>query len=749
MCFVDNIVWRLFVSDLQYLRFLLFCFCTASLLSIPISAIAEDPSVPEESSEALDAILMLDASGSMLLTDPQHLRNQGAKLFTRFLKEGDRLGIVEFSEGTKIIRPLSAFDPKQIDSVAKDIDRVGETGAYTDILAAVQKAKEIFEVNFRDKANQVVVLLSDGKFEPNPKLGSPDVLSQRLLEEIVPEARSLGIKFYTLAFSEQADRELLKEIAVGSGGINWYAKTPDEIHNSYADLFLVVKKPQLVPLTKAGFQIDEDIREATFYINRQGNISASLMTPDGTVISQETKNPSVKWFGGENFDVVTVSKPIPGNWQISGISAPDGFATVLTNLKLVTDWPPSINAGEKVLLQVRLYDSQKPVILPEMTGVVQYAFFVTPTDRISEPVARGQLYDDGTHGDKVAGDAIFSSEVLIPQVGDYKLRVIARGPTFERNQQMTFRAKPPFIALSIYHKEAESQAMRTILEMQEQKKGEAKKKTKAPEDPNAYKDRDIIRAQLSDDAKAFKSISVNLIVTNEQKQEMILPMKATAQNPFVYEMDEFALPQAGKYQIKAVVLASGKKGETAQEMTAPVEYVKKASQEGEVPEKVVFVEERKAPAAPSHMIPILIMTLMNCVAGVGVFMLLRKFQAGAAETMPVFTPLSTFSLSVEALRKRSQDTEIDLSDPRFAGAAPQVILEQGASDAVEGEAEEALQDREKAPSVGVPEEGAGKASTDIADIDSELTELLDTAAPDDEEQNPESSEPGKEKEGSS
>jgi len=410
---------------------------TAMLLSLSlvvlfssIIASAEDPLPPPESEESIDAILMLDASGSMLLTDPNHLRNQGAKLFTRFLKEGDRLAIVEFSEEAKVIRPLSPFDPKQIEGVAKNIDSVGEKGAYTDILAAAKKASELFETNFREHASQVVILLSDGKFEPDPKLGSLESLTQNLMEQTIPYARSIGVKFYTLAFSEQADRELLKEIAVGTGGINWYARTPDEIHKSYADLFLAVKKPQLVPLTKAGFQIDEDIREATFYINREKNSSASLIRPDGSILSQESQEPGLRWFGGENFDVVTVLSPMPGNWQVSGIASTDGFATVLTNLKLVTDWSPSINAGEKVLLQVRLYDSQKPVILPEMAGVVQYAFFITPTDRISEPVARGQLYDDGTHGDKEAKDAIFSSEISISQVGDYKLRVVARGPTF-------------------------------------------------------------------------------------------------------------------------------------------------------------------------------------------------------------------------------------------------------------------------------------------------------------------------------
>lgn len=677
-------------------------------------------------SEKLDAILLLDASGSMRITDPLRLRNQGAKLFTRSLKDGDRLGIIEFAESAKVIRPLSAFAPQQIDSVARDLERVGDSGIYTDILEGIKKAKDVFELSYREDAKQVVILFSDGKFEPSPSRGSVEELTQKLFEQYIPEIKGLGIKIYTLAFSEKADRELLKEIAVGTGAVDLYAAGPDDIQKAYADMFLAVQKPQVVPLTKAGFQIDEDVKEVTFYINRESTTPVTLVPPDKSQIAPGTDTPNIKWFVGQNFDVITVRAPQAGNWQIAGISSAEGFATVLTNLKLVTDWPSAVAAGQPTLLQVRLFDNDKAVVLPEMTDVVQYAYFITPTDRISEPVSRGALYDDGTHGDKRAKDGIFSNEVTLSDVGDYKLRIIARGPTFERNQQMPFRVKPPFISLSIYHKDAESQAARTLAEMEAAASGGQRGKARAAEDPNSDKDRDIIRVELSEDARVYKSIDVKLLAKDEQNRNIIIQMRSTKAEPLIYEVDEFMLPNAGKYELQAVVLATGLKGKATQEMTGTLDYQKQAREGQQHSGQVVVVEPKKEAGEPSKLLPILLMTLMNAGLAALAFVTLKKMQVNSAETMPVFTPLQAFSRSMEALQSGSSQITINLDDPKFAGIR-----------AADGAAAAAAEP-EEAPER--PAEGMGQGSVDTAglqtELEADLAQLLGESGGDDEEQGP-------------
>jgi uncharacterized protein (TIGR03503 family) len=194
-----------------------------------------------------------------------------------------------------------------------------------------------------------------------------------------------------------------------------------------------------VPLTSKGFRIDPDIQEATFYINRENVPEINIESPSGKKINNQQSDDSVKWFKGQKFDVITILKPEVGSWQVVGLPPNDSFATVLTNLKLVTDFPAKFNSADVVYLQAQLFESEKPIILPNMTGGIKYGFQITPTDKVSEPIIRDFLADDGTNGDKRAQDGIFTAKVVIEDEGEYRLRVVAQGPTFERNQQLLFK----------------------------------------------------------------------------------------------------------------------------------------------------------------------------------------------------------------------------------------------------------------------------------------------------------------------
>ncbi|NDC38780.1 MAG: VWA domain-containing protein, partial [Proteobacteria bacterium] len=385
----------------------------------------------------------------MLQTDPKRLRDEGAKLFLQFLRPEDRIAIMQFDKEAKLLRPLSTFTPEIASAVAADISKVSAQGVYTDILAGVQAAGELLKKEKRHDAGGIILMLSDGKMEPDPAIGQAYPRIEQLLNNELPALRAAGVKLHTLALSELSDRKLLSELATSTDGVSTFAPTAEAIHEAFANLFLAVKKPQVLPLTSKGFSIDSDVREATFYVNREPDGQVILVSPTGKEYSADSVDESIKWFRGGSFDVITLSSPQHGDWMLRGMIAKDGFATVLTNLKLVSDWPSTITARDPTLLQARLNEGEKPVVLREMSGNTRYALQIIPTDKVSEPVIEDVLFDDGTHGDKIAGDGIFSYRVTLPEPGDYKMWIVAKGPTFDRRQQIPFRVKPPLIAVQI------------------------------------------------------------------------------------------------------------------------------------------------------------------------------------------------------------------------------------------------------------------------------------------------------------
>lgn len=648
-----------------------------------LPARADQRELKVEQSEKVDAVLLLDESGSMRVTDAGRLRDEGAKLFVQFLKPGDRLAIISFSGEAKVVRPLGDYSSALGEEVHKQIADVGNSGEFTNLMAGIKAAKDILEKSKRSDAAPAIVLLSDGKMDPAPAAGAAQALTGELLNTILPDLKAAGVKVHTLAFSEEADKDLLAQIAVATEGAHYFTPNADKIHESYADLFLVVKKPQMLPLTSKGFKIDQDVQEATFYVNGEEGARVRVLTPSGNEIGPESRVAGLKWFKGKKFDVITIEKPEVGDWKILGLPSNDGFATVLTNLKLVTDWPSSMNLGTPQLLQARLYESEKPIVLPEMTQAIRYAFQIVPTDRVSEPVLRESLYDDGTHGDKIANDGIFSFMVDLQDLGEYRLQIVAQAPTFERRQQIAFRVKPRMVTLSVTSEEAvpaaaakghdaKGHAEKGHAAQEHGKEdhghGDAHGSHDAEKPGEAHKapassSGDSFLVELSQEASGLREIEIKVVAVDKNKKRVVLPLIAAGD--LTYRARASNLPHDGDYEVQATLSAENKKKGRVRETSNTVEYTK-VTVEGE---EIIHEPEPEKPAAepePSILFPILLLTLVNAAAAAAGFFFIRRAQSESSFKVPDFESVDDLADAIKQLEAAAVLTEIDLNDARLS-----------------------------------------------------------------------------------
>ena len=660
-----------------------------SLCSVCSVMAEEQRELKTESSEKVDAVLLLDASGSMLRTDPKRLREEGAKLFLQFLRPGDRIAIMQFDKESKLIRPFSDFTRDEAGAIGADITKVGTQGVYTDLLAGVQSAGELLKQEKRPDASGIILLLSDGKMEPDPAVGQAPARTEILLDSALPALRSAGIKVHTLAFSDQADKDLLSQIAVATDGIGDFASDADKIHQSFAQLFLAVKKPQVLPLTSKGFSIDPDVQEATFYVNREPDGEVTLITPKGREVRGTQSDEGIKWFRGANFDVITIVSPQPGDWLLRGMIATDGFATVLTNLKLVSDWPSSITAGEPTLLQARLNEGEKPVVLKEMSGRTRYALQILPTDKVAEPVIEDVLYDDGTHGDKIAGDGIFSYRVTLADLGDYRIWIVAKGPTFDRRQQIPFKVKPPLVSLKVVRSEESHEASSTTAEggtastahTSHSDSKEGAHGAAAHDDQSQHKKSeerevgkpvvegqigDLIVVELSPEATGFKNIQIKLTGVDADKRRYNLPVEKDPHDPLRYEMAASILPHTGKYDLRAELKAESKKRGVVQEESSLLKYYRPKGA-GEEREDLLIISVKDEPeTAPTGIPQGVLVLIINLLAGGALALQVKRAQGGTRFTLPEFVSAEPALAALSALKTRSELNEVDLNDPIFA-----------------------------------------------------------------------------------
>jgi Mg-chelatase subunit ChlD len=699
----------------KYIAVALFS-CMALVLRENAVVRAEERELPGQRS-AIDAVLLLDASGSMNLTDPLNLRYQGAKLLLQFLGASDRLAVVAFSERARVVRDLKPYSKDSEQAISREIEDIKAEGRFTDLLDAVKVAKQVLDLDPREEAQRVIILLSDGKMEPDPAIGLPMARTQELVNDILPELKATETKVHTLALSEQADRELLGEIANSTDGLNWFSQSAADIHKSFADLFLAVKRPQVVAMTTRGFKLDEDVEEATFYVNRQEGNVVKLVSPRNEELTAESHPEWATWFSGQGFDVITMKEPEPGQWEVQGVIANEGFATVLTNLKLTTDWPSIIRADDRVLVQVRLYESEKPIAIPEMSGVIKYAFQVSPTDKVSEPIIRDVLNDEGKNGDRIARDGIFSGTVSFADPGEYRLTVIARGPTFQRTQQLPFRVRPRLVSLEIVAPQEEDthtiEDSPTPGSAEEGDDGEEndqdsealKKKIPVVKGDPRY----IFRVELSKEVSSFRMIDVKLMAKSGDKRRYELPLKRSLSNQLQYEFIAGALPQDGQYLLQAFLNAeTKKKGEV--EATSKKVIFERGSEvhKSDMAVRVVLEDEKKEEPKGFPIVQLGIVTAVNMLVMFVGMKITNPSRAKGLSAGTKWTPARQILEAVAALEEKAAAVDIDLTNPLFSDLGESLA---------EGEPV-AVEDATAAGDVG----GAEAASAETAAVPPEASE---------------------------
>lgn len=657
-----------------------------------LPASAEERELTTETKGSVDAVLLVDGSGSMRTTDPARLRDEGASLFARFLNPGDRLAIVEFSDQAKVVRPLSEFQEGDSAKISQDLAKIGDNGQYTDILAGLKMASAILQESGRPlEANQVIILLSDGKMEPDPVSASPEQRTKDLIDGLLPDLRENATKVYTLYFSEEADKELLSQIAAATDAVNWFAPSADKIHEAYADMFLAIKKPQVVPIQGRAFIIDPDIEEATFYVNREGDEEISLVSPEGKKIASDTQEKNIKWFKGKQFDVVTIMAPKEGAWRVGGLPSAESFATVLTNIRLVTDWLPVGTSGEPALLQARLYEGPRPLDLKLLTGVTRLNFFITPTDKISEPILRETLVDDGSHGDKIAGDGIYSYEIRIDDAGEYRLSIGAKSETFQRNQQIPFRIRPRRISLSVI---TETAAIEPKIPGQQ---------TDVPGELG-----EAFKVELSAEASALRNAEVKLFALGPDKKLYRLPVTRLPGTPYKFLSKVSTLPREGEYTLYATLTGQGKKDKRVSDESLRINY-NYALKSGAEPGAEAIEIVPKRPPEPSKVpfyINLLMVILTNSILCWILLKDLKRIQVQAAVGIPSFPSLQGVGEAIEMLKAKMSKSDVDLNDPMFA---PQVDLPRSAEAELEAEVGgDAQADAEASAGVAEPAEANDK-----------------------------------------
>ena len=201
---------------------------------------ADPAAVPVSS--GIDTVLLIDISGSMVRSDPNHLTLQAAKGLAEELaaEKGSRIAIVPFSDMPGDILPLTELNSEDdVSSVEKWISALTYTNRDTDIGLAMSKAWDILSKD-QTGAHQSILLLTDGAIDLPKAEDEESAEKESLTNALVTaeRARKSGciIETLTLSGSEASDTNLMTYLAERTGGKTHSVASADELPALFTDI---------------------------------------------------------------------------------------------------------------------------------------------------------------------------------------------------------------------------------------------------------------------------------------------------------------------------------------------------------------------------------------------------------------------------------------------------------------------------------------------------------------------------------
>ncbi len=419
------------------------------LLSCPGAPLLAKKSPPPPFS---DVRILIDISGSMKKNDPQNLRRPALRLLVNLMPIGSQAGVWTFGQYVNVPVPLGYVNEVWKEHALGRAERIHSRGLFTDIEAALDRATKGW-TGIPSRFRRDVILLTDGMVDISKEDEKNAASRKRILTNKLPKLEKLGVRIHTIALSERADHELMKELSSATNG--WYEQvdSADQLQRVFLRIFEKVTKPDTVPLKDNTFKIDSSIKEATLLIfkNRSSLKPTRVISPSGRVYGSHDAPKFISWYQDEGYDLLTISRPERGEWRIQAEIDPDNRVMVVTDLRMhTTDLASQVSVGERLPFIIQFSDHGKKIVRAEFLKMVNVKSEYMIGDRYSEPLP---IRDDGQSGDKAALDGTFSAiigEGLKP--GMSELVIVAEGKTFMRERRQAFEALLP-VNLNVNKKE--------------------------------------------------------------------------------------------------------------------------------------------------------------------------------------------------------------------------------------------------------------------------------------------------------
>ncbi len=373
--------------------------------------------------------VLIDVSGSMKQNDPGNLRIPAVKLLINLLPYGSKVGIWTFAQETEVLVKTGIVDKTWKKNALSRITKIHSRGWFTNIEKAIQTSVQNW-LDSTENQQRNLILLTDGMVDISKDIMLSAESRERILSEQIPLLQQAGIKVQAIALSDNVDASLFDKLAFDTDGWSETAQSADQLQRVFFRMFKKAVPQDTVPLNGNAFKVDNAINEFTVLVFKQKNAPATqLIAPDNSIIDSKSAI-NVSWLNESSYDLITIKKPMAGEWKIRAEVDPDNQVMIITDLKFQVD-PIANHISENETFDLTAFFTDKEALISRDDFLNLIEISIETENQLGEQ-------------NQVKMQAVLGKPGLFSQTlgstlskGKYQIKITATSKTFQReNTQM-------------------------------------------------------------------------------------------------------------------------------------------------------------------------------------------------------------------------------------------------------------------------------------------------------------------------
>lgn len=384
----------------------------------------------EDQRTGVNAVLIVDTSGSMWGTDPNRVAIEGTKLFIDMMENsGSSVGVIGFNGGIANEIPITEINSQaDKDAIKAKVNAFAYDGE-TDMGLALTRGVQMIEDHGTD--NNVIVFLTDGKIDFYEGNNTRTIAQSEMEVNEALKKINRAYPIYTIGLNAngQVDENIIKKMAVETDAEMNVVTDAAQLPKIYNKIFASFIQSDTATIDMPSIGSD-GISTAKFTVPNASVLEANIMVftdrpLDDIYVTGPNATPQTVKTVSSRYSMLKVIRPEEGEWTVTVKGQPGCKieTSLLFNYDIEIDAKLERSAyapGEKVHATAILTSEGKPI-----TDEILY------NNIYAEAILKGENLEDKSFPMEYKKGE-FVVDIPVSDMGKYTIEIKTNGDKFYR-----------------------------------------------------------------------------------------------------------------------------------------------------------------------------------------------------------------------------------------------------------------------------------------------------------------------------